>query len=75
LLGFATWGGGATEETAAAKVEWSREGSVGCRRARPSPGLRRRPRGGEDWAVGRRCSVGGGTARGFCAPASTDVSR
>jgi hypothetical protein len=40
------------------KVEWTREGSVGCQRARPSPGLRRRPRGGENWAVGRRGAGG-----------------
>jgi hypothetical protein len=49
------------------KVEWSREGSVGCRRARPSPELRRRPRGGEDWAVGRRGAGGSFSAGLFCA--------
>jgi hypothetical protein len=42
-------------------VEWSRERSVGCRKACPSPELRRWPRGGEDWAVGDVSA--GGSAR------------
>jgi hypothetical protein len=46
------------------QVEWSREGSVGCQRARPSLELRRRPRGGEDWAMGRR-GAGGSFSAGF----------
>jgi hypothetical protein len=46
------------------KVKLSRKGSVGCRRARPSPGLRRRPRGDEDWAVGRR-GAGGSFSAGL----------
>jgi hypothetical protein len=46
------------------KGEWSREGSVRCRRTRPSSELRRRPRGGEDSAVGRR-GAGGSFSAGL----------